>query len=112
VKVDKYTGEVEVMDLLAVHDIGKSINPMLVEGQIQGGAQFSLGMALFEEIKIDEKGYVKSTNFSKYHMINAPQMPEVRVMTIEGDEPYGPYGAKSVGEMAAVTPGPAVINCN
>jgi len=110
VKVDKYTGEVEVTDLLAVHDIGKSINPMLVEGQIQGGAQFSLGMALFEEIKIDEKGYVKSTNFSKYHMINAPQMPEVRVMTIEGNEPYGPYGAKSVGEMAAVAPGPAVIN--
>ncbi|WP_326910313.1 xanthine dehydrogenase family protein molybdopterin-binding subunit [Sedimentibacter sp. MB31-C6] len=110
VKVDKYTGQVEIIDLLAVHDIGKSINPLLVEGQIQGGAQFSLGMALLEEIKIDEKGYVKSTNFSKYHMINAPQMPEVRVMTIEGNEPFGPYGAKSVGEIAAVAPGPAVLN--
>lgn len=110
VKIDKFTGQVEVTDLLAVHDIGKSINPQLVEGQIQGGAHMSLGMALLEEIEINEKGYVKSTNFSKYHLINAPQMPEVRVMTIEGNEPFGPYGAKSVGELAAVAPGIAVIN--
>lgn len=110
VKVDKYTGHVEILDLLAVHDIGKSINPLLVEGQIQGGAHMSIGMALMEEIEIDKKGYVKSTNFSKYHLFNAPQMPEVRVITIEENEPYGPYGAKSVGELAAVAPGPAVVN--
>ena len=70
----------------------------------------SIGMALMEEIEIDKKGYVKSTNFSKYHLFNAPQMPEVRVITIEENEPYGPYGAKSVGELAAVAPGPAVVN--
>ncbi|MBP1925654.1 CO/xanthine dehydrogenase Mo-binding subunit [Sedimentibacter acidaminivorans] len=110
VKVDKYTGYVEVIDLLAVHDIGKSINPQIVEGQIQGGAHMSLGMALLEEIDIDKNGYVKSTNFSKYHLLNAPQMPEVRVMTIEENEPFGPYGAKSVGELAAVAPAPAVLN--
>lgn len=110
VKVDKYTGQTEVTDMLAVHDIGKSINPQLVEGQIQGGAHFSIGMALTEEIDVDSKGYVKSTNFSKYHLLNAPQMPEVRVITIEENEPFGPYGAKSVGELSAVAPGPAVIN--
>lgn len=110
VRVDRYTGQVQITDLLTVHDIGKSINPMLVEGQIQGGAQMSLGMALLEEIEIDKRGYVKSTNFSKYHIINAPEMPFVRVMTVEGDDPYGPYGAKSAGELAAVAPGPAVIN--
>ena len=70
----------------------------------------SLGMALLEKIDIDKNGYVKSTNFSKYHIINSPQMPEVRVITIEDDEPFGPYGAKSVGELSAVAPGPAVIN--
>ncbi len=110
VRVDKYTGYVEVMDLLAVHDIGRSINPQLVVGQIQGGAHMSLGMALLEEIEVDKNGYVKSTNFSKYHLLNAPQMPEVRVMTIEENEPFGPYGAKSVGELAAVAPAPAVLN--
>ncbi|WP_313163583.1 molybdopterin cofactor-binding domain-containing protein [Sedimentibacter sp.] len=110
VRVDKYTGYVEVIDLLAVHDIGRSINPQFVEGQVQGGAHMSLGMALLEEIDVDKNGYVKSTNFSKYHLLNAPQMPEVRVMTIEENEPFGPYGAKSVGELAAVAPAPAVIN--
>jgi xanthine dehydrogenase molybdenum-binding subunit len=110
VRVDKYTGEVTVLDCLAVHDIGQSINPALVEGQIQGGAHMSLGMALFEKIEIDTKGYVKSTNFSKYHLMNAPVMPHVQVLTVEHGEPYGPYGAKSVGELAAVAPAPAVVN--
>ena len=110
VQVDKHTGLVDILDFLAVHDIGKSINPMLVEGQIQGGAQFSLGMALTENIDIDRQGNVKSTNFSKYHIINSTSMPKVRTLTIEGDEPYGPYGAKSVGEMATVAPAPAIMN--
>ncbi len=110
VRVDRYTGNVTITDFLAVHDIGCSINPVLVEGQIQGGAHFSLGMALREEILIDEKGYVKTNNFSKYHLINAPEMPEIKVITIEENEPHGPYGAKSVGEMAAVAPAPAVVN--
>lgn len=110
VEVDKLTGLVNITDSLAVHDIGKSINPMLVEGQIQGGVQFSLGMALSENIEIDRKGYVKSTNFSKYHILNSTSMPKVRTLTIEDNEPYGPYGAKSVGEMASVAPAPAVMN--
>lgn len=110
VEVDKYTGLVNIVDSLAVHDIGKSINPMLVEGQIQGGAQFSLGMALMEDIEIDKLGNVKSTNFSKYHMINSTSMPYVKTLTVEDNEPHGPYGAKSVGEMATVAPAPAVIN--
>lgn len=110
VEVDKLTGLVNIIDSLAVHDIGKSINPMLVEGQIQGGGQFSLGMALTENIEIDGKGNVKSTNFSKYHIINSTSMPNISVLTVEKDEPHGPYGAKSVGEMATVAPAPAVLN--
>ena len=110
VEVDKYTGLVNITDSLAVHDIGKSINPMLVEGQIQGGTQFALGMALMEDIEIDGRGNVKSTNFSKYHIINSTAMPYVKTLTIEDNEPHGPYGAKSVGEMASVAPAPAIIN--
>lgn len=110
VEVDKLTGLVNITDSLAVHDVGKSINPMLVEGQIQGGSQFSLGMALSEDIEIDHRGIVKSTNFSKYHIINSTSMPNIEVLTVEEDEPFGPYGAKSVGEMATVAPAPAIMN--
>lgn len=110
VKIDRYNGLTEVLDCLAVHDIGKAINPTLVEGQIAGGVQMSLGMALFEEYQIDAKGNVKGTNFSKYHIINAPDMPPIRFLLVEENEPNGPYGGKSVGEIAAVAPAPAVVN--
>lgn len=70
----------------------------------------SLGMALCEEMVYDKKGGIKGRNFSKYHMINAPDMPPVRALFIEDGEPDGPYGGKSLGELAAVAPGPAAIN--
>jgi CO/xanthine dehydrogenase Mo-binding subunit len=110
VKVDKYTGLVEVIDLLAVQDAGQVINMTLAEGQVEGGAHMSVGMALSEEIKYDKQGNLKTENFSKYHLINAPSMPKVRTLFIQDGEPLGPYGAKSIGELAAVTPGPAVMN--
>ena len=110
VKVDRYTGMTEITDCLAVHDIGRAINPQLAVGQILGGAQMSLGMALFEQMDIDGSGQVKSRNFSKYHIINAPDMPRVRTILVEAKEPNGPYGAKSIGEIAAVAPAPAVVN--
>ncbi|HJD27520.1 MAG TPA: molybdopterin-dependent oxidoreductase [Candidatus Blautia avicola] len=110
VKIDKYTGLVEVTDLLAVHDVGQCMNRTLSEGQVEGGAQMSLGQALFEEISYDKKGGVRSQNFSKYHMINAPEMPEVKSIFIENHHAQGPYGAKSLGEVVAVAPAPAVAN--
>jgi len=110
VKVDNYSGLVEIEDILAVHDLGQAINKTLVEGQIEGGAQMSIGMALTEEIEYRKDGTVKTDNFSKYHIINSPSMPKVKSLLIEDGEPGGPFGAKSVGEITAVTPGPAVIN--
>lgn len=110
VRVDRFTGLVEVKELLAVHDVGQCINRMLAEGQVEGGAQMSLGMALCEEMVYDKKGKIKGRNFSKYHMINAPDMPRVKSIFIEKGEPDGPYGGKSIGELAAVAPGPAVVN--
>ena len=110
VKVDKKTGLVEILDMVAVHDIGKSINPMLVEGQIQGGCQFSLGLGLCEEIEIDNTGYVKNKSLSKYHVLNSQDMPNVRIFLIESEDESAPYGLKSVGEVSAVAPAPAVLN--
>lgn len=110
VEVDRLTGRVKILDYLAVHDLGKAINSGFVEGQIQGAVQMGIGMALSEEITFDSKGRVTSGRFSRYHVINAPDMPEVRVELIEELEELGPYGAKSIGEVAIVPTAPAIIN--
>lgn len=110
VEIDTVTGLVRVTDLLAVHDIGRAINKTLVEGQIQGGAQMGIGYALTEEIDIDNKGRIKSNTFSKYHVVNAPDMPKVKTILIEDGDENGPYGAKSVGEIATNGIAPAIIN--
>jgi len=110
VEVDTMTGRVKILAYLAVHDLGKAINSGFVEGQIQGAVQMGIGMALSEEITFDSKGKVTAGRFSRYHVINAPDMPEVQVELIERLEDLGPFGAKSIGEAATVPTAPAIIN--
>jgi xanthine dehydrogenase molybdenum-binding subunit len=110
VTVDTLTGLVKVNDYLAVHDVGRAINPDFVEGQICGGVQMGIGMALMEELAFDAKGRPSARNFDKYHMINAPDMPPVNVILVEEGEDGGPFGAKSIGEIAATPVAPAVVN--
>ncbi|WP_139024272.1 xanthine dehydrogenase family protein molybdopterin-binding subunit [Desulfosporosinus sp. OT] len=110
VEVDTLTGRVRVSDYLAVHDIGKAINPGMVEGQIQGGVQMGIGYALYEEIKIGNDGRILNSSLANYHVINAPDMPTVKTLLIEQGGDEGPYGAKSVGEIAFVPVAAAVIN--
>ncbi|AGT42780.1 xanthine dehydrogenase family protein molybdopterin-binding subunit [Treponema pedis] len=82
----------------------------MAEGQIHGGAQFILGMALSEEIIRDKAGYVKNGTLSKYHVLNSQDMPYVKTLLIESEDEKAPYGLKSVGEISAVAPAPAVLN--
>jgi len=110
VEVDTQTGLVRVVDYLASHDVGKAINRGMVEAQIQGGVQMGIGYALTEEIKTDAAGNPKSTNFSSYHLINAPDMPDVKTLILEFGGDDGPFGAKSVGELAIVPVIAAVMN--
>lgn len=110
VTVDKLTGHVRVGKYLAVHDIGQAINRSSVEGQIYGGVQMGIGMALCEDLPYSPDGTPKVGNFDKYHMINAPDMPEVEVMLIEDGEPGGPYGAKCIGEISTVPVAAAIVN--
>lgn len=110
VKIDTYTGLAQVTDYLAVHDIGQAINTSFVEGQIYGGVQMGIGMALVEDLSYDAKGRPSATNFDKYHMVNMPDMPPVKVELIEGFEPGGPFGAKSIGEICTVPVSAAVVN--
>ncbi len=110
VEIDTATGLVRVTDVLAVHDIGQAINRGFVEGQVQGAIQMGLGFALTEEIEVGKDGSVKGDTFAKYHVINTPDMPTVKVELVEAPDAFGPFGAKSVGEISACAIAPAVIN--
>jgi CO/xanthine dehydrogenase Mo-binding subunit len=110
VRVDKRTSSVEVLDYLAAHDIGRTINPMGLEGQIEGAIQMGIGMALQEGLRYDPSGKLINNSFKHYPLIKAEQMPEISVKLIESLESTGPFGAKSIGEIAAVPVAAAVTN--
>jgi len=111
VEVDTLTGRVAVLDYLAVHDVGRAINPMLVEGQIHGGIQIGIGYALYEDVAVDPAtGRVRGDSFARYTLANAPEMPPMQVLLVEEEEPTGPFGAKALGEIATIPVAPAVVN--
>ncbi len=111
VEVDVFTGRVRVRDYLAVHDVGRAINPMLVEGQIHGGVQIGIGYALYEDVDIDPlTGVMHGDRFSRYPLVNAPEMPDVETILIEKGEPTGPFGAKAIGEIATIPVAAAIVN--
>jgi xanthine dehydrogenase molybdenum-binding subunit len=110
VEVDRLTGRVRVLDYVAVHDIGQAINRGFVEGQIHGSVQMGIGMALTEELAYDGRGRATAARFSRYTVLNAPEMPPIRIELIEDGEANGPFGAKSIGEIATVPVAPAIIN--
>lgn len=109
VDVDVRTGKVRVTDYVAAHDVGHAINPTMVEGQITGGAVMGLGAALGEEL-VREGGRVVNTAYVNYALPRAADVPSVRPVIVNGFDDAGPYGAKCVGEMSIIPPGPAVAN--
>ncbi len=110
VEVDTKTGNVKVIEYLAVHDVGKAINPMATVGQVQGGIQMGIGYALTETLELDVRGKTLNNSFKTYPLIKAKEMPKTQVVLIEEKEPPGPYGAKGIGECATVPSAPAVVN--
>jgi xanthine dehydrogenase molybdenum-binding subunit len=97
VEVDTETGQVTVLRYAACHDVGRAINPMRVEGQIQGGAMQGLGYALTEDLGIED-GYVQAALFANYLIPNAQDFPDVLVDIVESGEGKGPLGARGIGE--------------
>jgi CO/xanthine dehydrogenase Mo-binding subunit len=110
VDVDQETGVVTVTRVVAVHDIGRALNPTAVEGQVEGGAMQGLGFALWENHQWDEHGRVLTDSFEKYHIPTMMEMPPMDTYIVETDDPTGPYGAKGIGEPAMVAPPAAVAN--
>ena len=110
VSVDMETGQITIDKMTDAHDCGFAINKTSVEGQMQGSLLMGVGEALFEEKKFDEKGMILNPNFAEYKIPTALDMPNVTPIIVESDEPYGPYGAKEVGEGAIMPTIPAILN--
>ena len=104
VTVDTDLGTVKVERMAAAHDVGRAINPMLIEGQIHGGIAQGLGMALMEE-------YVpgRTENLHDYLIPTTGDMPKMECILIEDPTPHGPFGAKGIGEPALVPTAPAIL---
>lgn len=109
VEVDEDTGEVDVLEYIAAHEVGKALNPMSVEGQIEGGVLQGLGWALMEDIKWED-GKIVNPNFSDYVLPTAVDSPEIKSIIVEEEDPEGPFGAKSIGEVCLDPVHAAVAN--
>ena len=111
VEVDIKTGQVEVKEIINVHDSGKIINRQLAEGQVHGGVSMALGYALSEQMLFEEKtGRLLNNNFLDYKLPTILDTPDISVDFVETDEPTGPYGNKSLGEPPIISPAPAIRN--
>ncbi len=112
VEVDTETGQIEVKQVVAVHEVGRAINPKGVEGQIEGGIQQGIGHTLTEDLVIDARtGRTLNASFVDYKMPLAMDMPRIKTIILEiSPDIGGPFGAKGVGEDPIMAIGPAVAN--
>lgn len=109
VEVDTETGEVDVLKIIAAHDVGTAINKQNVEGQIEGGALMGVGYALLEEIELDN-GKIKNPNFTSYLINTAMDTPKIYPIIVEEHSETGPFGAKGVGEPTLIPTAPAILS--
>ncbi len=109
VKVDEETGKVKIVNYVAAHDVGRAINPMLLEGQVYGGVMMGIGYALTEQV-IHEKGEIMNPNFRDYKVLTAKDAVDIDAPVIETIDKDGPFGAKGIGEPGCVPTAPAIAN--
>lgn len=105
VEVDTEMGTVKPLKFVAAHDVGQAINPMLVEGQVQGGIAQGLGMALMEEYLPG-----RTENLHDYLIPTIGDIPPIETLIIEEPDAHGPYGAKGLGEHVLIPTAPAILN--
>ena len=109
VEVDTETGRVEVLRFFAAHDVGRAINPLTLEGQIEGGIVMCIGYALNEHY-IQEGGQPWTTVMARYKMPGIRQTPEIVSHIVEHGTSTGPWGAKGVGELPSIPTSAAITN--
>ena len=109
VEVNKLTGEVRVLRVISANDVGMAVNPLGLQGQVEGGVMMGLGNALTEEF-IVEDGYVVTDRLARYRIPGIMLTPEITSIIVEHPVEAGPYGAKGVGEMCSIPTTPAITN--
>ena len=107
-KKDKETGNIDVLDYVAVVDCGTPINPNLARVQTEGGIAQGIGMALFEDVQYTDKGKIRNNSFMQYKIPSRMDIGKIRVDFESSYEESGPFGAKSIGELVIDTPCPAL----
>jgi len=110
VEVDPGTGGVTVHRYVVVHDSGRLVNPLIVDGQVHGGVTHGLGNALFEELVFDGDGQPLSTNLAEYLLPSAPHVPNYEIIHQESPTDRNPIGVKGVGECGVMSPAPALLS--
>ncbi|MHC4210721.1 MAG: xanthine dehydrogenase family protein molybdopterin-binding subunit [Planctomycetota bacterium] len=108
-EVDTATGVVKLLEVTAAHDIGRVINALGAEGQVEGGVVMGMGYAISENLVVEE-GLVRNPSFCDYKLITAPEIPRINAHFIETQDPEGPVGAKGIGEAPAICTAPAIAN--
>jgi xanthine dehydrogenase molybdenum-binding subunit len=109
VEVEEATGKIEVLRVASAHDVGRALNPVGCEGQIEGGIHMGLGYCLTEELRLRD-GRVLNPGFLDYKLLTAPDMPEILITLIETVDVAGPFGAKGLGEAGTIPISAAVAN--
>jgi xanthine dehydrogenase molybdenum-binding subunit len=109
VVVNKVTGEVRVLKVISANDVGMAVNPLGLQGQIEGGVMMGLGNCLTEEFIVEE-GIVVTDRLSKYRVPGIMLTPEIKAIVVEHPISTGPYGAKGVGEICSIPTSPAITN--
>lgn len=104
-EVDLALGTVKVLKITAAHDVGRAINPLLVEGQVEGGIAQGLGMALMEDYVVG-----RTENLHDYLIPTIGDIPPIETLIVEVEDPHGPFGAKGLGEHALIPTAPAILN--
>jgi len=109
VEVNKLTGEVRVLKVISANDVGMAVNPLGLQGQVEGGVMMGLGNALTEEFIMDN-GYVVTDHLARYRIPGIMLTPEITSIIVEHPTADGPYGAKGVGEICSIPTTPAITN--
>lgn len=110
VDVDTETGRVDILDHFCVHDCGTMINPLFVEGQLQGGVVMGIGAALSEEIRYDDRGAIRTDAFKRYLMPRAIDIPHLRIGHQVTRSPFSSLGAKGAGESGFAAAQASIVN--
>ncbi len=109
VEVNKLTGEVRVLKVISANDVGMAVNPLGLQGQVEGGVMMGLGNAITEEFLMDN-GHVVSDRLARYRIPGIMLTPEITSIIVEHPVAAGPYGAKGVGEICSIPTTPAITN--